>query len=349
MENLKITPTADAGGTSANTSSLAIPVSAMMPNVVLTTAANEAQGQQTSQTAGQLAYANLTKLRSAADKYLSTVIAQGRKAKLELVGKIYAEYFAVMNCNETAALVAKVEQQLTAEKIAYRSNTPAGTKLVRFVFSKYNDEDLTSKEAFQYSRGMDVAFEQDKKPAAFEAFVVANGGFAGIMKSFPVASADSSATGNAAGAVKLEDLRQSPTACEIAVEDWADGEAFRVYIAVRSDDTDEGMLKVMHASKEAIEKFIAICEAERKASDKPAKDVAAKKKKLAKLALEGDLQNAEIKLLEIKQELKKIKPSHDEVAIAKLNGDVAVQNAVVVAVKADLKAIKAKKDTKTTA
>lgn len=318
------------------------------PKVELTTAAIEAE--QVSQTVGQQAYDNLIALRTTANKYLSTVIAQGRKAKLELVGKIYAEFFSVKNSNQTDALIAKIEQQLKIEDITYRSNTPAGTKLVRFVFATYNDEDLTSKEAFQYCRAMDVAFDQGKLPTEFEAFVVAKGGFAGIMKAFPVTTVSPSEAGNTVGAVKLEDLRQSPTVSEIEVADWDHDEEFRVYIAVRSDDTDDGLLKVMRgASKQAIEKFIAICEAERKADEKPAKDAAAAKIKLEKLALAADLHRAELDLAQFATEQKRVKNSGDAVAIAKAASAVAVQAAVVAVAKAKVKAISAKKADKAAA
>jgi len=241
-------------------------------------------------TAGQLAYANLNKVRTDAEKYLSTVFARGRKAKLELVGKIYAEYFVAIANGVAAAVVAKIEEQLKADEIAFRSNTPNATKLVRFVFATYNKEELTNKEAFQYSRALDVALDLGKQPDVFEQFVLENGGFAGIMQNYPVSRAAAKATGNTTGASKLDKLRQVATASELPIDDWADGEEYRVYIAIRSDDSDDGLLKVVQASKEAVEKFIAICEAERNAAKKPAKDAAKKQKKSDKLLLDRQQQ-----------------------------------------------------------
>ncbi|RFP37740.1 hypothetical protein D0T24_07110 [Duganella sp. BJB480] len=238
----------------------------------------------------------IEKLRIAATGHHQQFVVQGRKAMLELMSQVYEQYYSAKISNEFETFMNNVRNKLKQNDFKPRESSRASSLLIRLIFSNFDD-----KQIHVYGRSLDAAFERETLPEDFKLFVGTEGGFEGIRD--PKKPVSNNATKLA---IAISVIANEPTINTMIVNDWADGEEYRIYIAVSNDDGTAN-LKDSKLEKEHLDATLLLVKADKERRENPPKPKKASVSEINKAVLlqfETLLKNEQAKQAQLKLQYK---------------------------------------------
>ena len=276
----------------------------------------------------------LAAIRTQASDYHVRMYLPGRKEKLRLLSAVYSQYYAAKISEEFEQFANNVRSQLTNLGIEVRKSSLDSSNLVRYVFADFDD-----KQVHVCGRSLDIAYELRTLPGDFVALVEkTDGGLDGLRKlGVQNAGATSVLTKQAKA---LSEIDNDATVKTLEITDWADGEEFRVMVAVRNED-DTADLKDTYLSEEARDKVILAYLANKEALKKQGKKIITKEEQAVILQNKNAQHTVELQREEINSTLEQAKRDGNSEIINRCNAQLVSVGIQIQAFSAAIKALKA--------
>ena len=209
------------------------------------------------------AVAAIEAIRADAIKHHAQWEMPGRKSMLDMMARVYAQYHAAKSSTEYEQFMNNVRSKLNTLNIKFRETSPETTQLIRFAFF-----DLSDKQVHVYGRSLDVAYTKGKLPPEFVKFVEETPGrFDGIRRGASSAATAPTVETLSKSVTALSEAENETTLETLEVVDWAEGETYRVLIAVRNAN-DKADLKDAKLSPDLREKALLMYLANKQALTK---------------------------------------------------------------------------------
>ncbi len=158
----------------------------------------------------------------------------GRNAMIELMSQVYGLWWSAKASPQFDSFMGKVKEKLKAAGIKLRSTSKASSIVIRFVFKHFDD-----KQVHVYGRALEVARKRGTKPEDFADLIRSTtGGFDGLRD-----EGKSNPSNMSSPAAALSACQHEPTVDTTESLAWADGQVFRVLIAIRKEGSDTADLK----------------------------------------------------------------------------------------------------------
>jgi hypothetical protein len=262
------------------------------------------------------AVANIDKLRDEASEYTVQYETGGRNALNKLMASVYKHYYSAVSSNKVEELATqlraklkKLDPKLEPTKQAHMSNM-----LVRYVF-----KDPDAKQVSVYARCLRVLAARSPAvlPKDFiEAVAAQKGGYGG----FAELKGGKTTKPKLTPEVALSEVENLPTVETVSFS-WAEGEEYRVLVAVRADSDGEAELKSIPVSDALRDQLLVGFLKEKDAVAKTPKVTKTADDQLAVIAAEREVVEAKFAVATAKKALeaakaKKPKGDHKQLADA---------------------------------
>lgn len=286
----------------------------------------------------------LVSLRDLGTAYYENFVVAGRKAVLEIVSQVYAQFYAAKSSSLYPSHLKAVRQKLEQYQVKIRSTSSDASLFIRLVFKDFDD-----KQVSVYSRSLIAAFVDGVTTSeGFTKYIEkAKGGFYGVVLGGE-AESKSGAT-HAIDAVKaaLHDVSKEQTVETIPNFMWHGDEEHCVLVAFRGVNDDSARLKKIEVSDELFAQLVTKYSTEKRALLKKTVDSDTGATKVALQAFKNDLVNLDTQVGSLEADLNAAVRDGNSTLATTLRGELKValmrqeQTAQIV------KQLKAKSSTKT--
>ncbi len=249
----------------------------------------------------------IERLRITASDHHQQFVVQGRKAMLDLIAKIYQQFYDAKSSSEFESFMNNVRSKLTTHGVTLRTNSTNGSSVVRLVFKDFDD-----KQVSVYGHAINLAYKRNIDPDGFQKFVEENGGFEGLRK----ISLDEAVVvrGPDKVSIALSVIENEQTVHTMNAAGWSADEKYRVYIALFNDDDGVVDLKDSRLTKEHLDATLILAKSDKDRRDnppKPKKIPESVTDKAVLLQFETLLKSQQIKQAELKLQFKAAVDSGD--------------------------------------